>query len=210
MVRILLISNNPFVNDGLSLNLKDANFDNFKVTGVDNGEQALSVLNQNFDFILLDLDIEDTKLLNFIKRVKIGYPSIPLIVFSHDLDYVAIKRCLIAGINGYCLLQGSNYQEIVQAIKKNREGKVYISAVMVELVASEALYSRKSDRLDSLNTQEFDIFLHLKKGETFEDIAKTFGVHISTIAFYNSRILDKLMISDVTEAEGILKMDSVF
>lgn len=210
MVRILLISNNPSVYDGLSMNLKEANFENFKVTSSDNGDHALSILSQNFDFILLDLDTGDTKLLNFIDSVKQDYPSIPLIVFSFDLDYVSVKRCLLAGINGYCLLEGGNYLEIVQAIRKNREGRVYISAVMVELVASEALYSRKSDRLDSLNTQEFDIFLHLKKGETFEDIAKTFGVHISTIAFYNSRILDKLMISDVTEAEGILKMDSVF
>jgi len=210
MLKILLVSHEPTVYDKTVLTLKENNFQNFTVIRAENGHDALDRLTTGkFDFLLLDLDVAHTKTLAFILHVRQFYPHTPLITFSFDMEYAIARRYLTSGVNAYCLLEQNNYQEIIHAIERNRAGKVYISPVMIEYVASQALYSRKNDRLHNLNTQEFDVLLHLKKQQPFSVIAGIFDVHVSTISFYKSRILDKLRISDVPELEHILKVDSV-
>ncbi|MCE7040815.1 response regulator transcription factor [Dyadobacter sp. CY312] len=209
MLKMLLVGDKHDVYDRIVLILKENSFQDFTVVQVENGQDALEKLAAGFDFLLLDLEVSDTKTLAFVLHVRKNYPDLQLITFSFNMEYAIVRRYLTSGVKGYCLLEQDNYQEMIQAIRRTQAGKVYISPVMLEYVASEALYSRKNDRLHTLDTQEFDILMHLRKGKSFEVIAAIFDVHISTISFHKSRILDKLRISSISEFENILKVECI-
>jgi DNA-binding NarL/FixJ family response regulator len=209
MFRILLVSHDPVVYDRIVHVLRENDFRDFTVVTATCGADALDKLRSKFDFLLLDLEVGHTKLLSFVLHLRQTFPSMPLVTFSFDMEYAIVRRFLTSGVSAYCLLEHNNYQELILAIDKNLAGKVYISPVMIEFVASQALYSPKNDRLHTLNTQEFDILLHLRKDNPYSVVAEILDVHVSIIAFHKSRILDKLRINNIQELENMIRVESV-
>ncbi|TDE18378.1 response regulator [Dyadobacter psychrotolerans] len=210
MLRILLVGQNPAFIEGLSLILNESDLSSCKLEIAVQVEGAMTkVVEQEFDLLVLDLEMKNTNTLGFIVKIKDARPALPILTYSKELEYIFIKRYLTSGARGYCFLQKNNYQEIIEAIYKVASGKIYISPAMVELIVSEALSPKKADRLNSLDEREFEILTHLVRGETLAGIARIFAVHTTTIDLYKSRILDKLRIRNISDLKSITQMQSV-
>ena len=210
MLRILLVGQNPAVIKGLSLILNESDLSSCRLEIASTTDEAITkVTEQEFNLLVLDLEMKDTNTLGFIVKAKQLRPALSILTYSVKMEYIFIKRYLTSGARGYCFLNKNNYQEIIEAIYKVASGKIYISPAMVELIVSEALYSQKTDRLNTLDDREFEVLTHLLRGESPAAIAQIFSVHTTTIVLYQSRILDKLRIRDVSELSDITRMQSV-
>jgi len=207
MHRILLVSHDPAMFNSLCLVLKKDDSTNSTLEEVKKSDQVLSKIIENtYDLLILDLLLPHTDILGFIGKIKGKRPDLPIITYSHILEYAFIRRYLTSGINSYCFLNKNNCDEIVHAVNMVMSGKLYISPAMVELIVKDALFGKKPDRFDTLNTREFDVLTHLVRGESLAGIAEIFNVHTTTIVLYKSRIMDKLRITNLLELGNLVKM----
>lgn len=66
---------------------------------------------------------------DLLKELKVRFPTVRMLVLSmHDETYYA-ERCIRAGAAGFIMKQEASDQ-IVQAIRRVAEGKLYLSDVM--------------------------------------------------------------------------------
>lgn len=163
------------------------------------------LVNDHYDLLILDLSLPNTDMLGLIGKIRLICPQLPVLSYSSKLEYTFIKRYLTSGVNGYCFYKWDEKYEILVAIKTIISGKWYISREMVELIVEDSLYSKKADRVDSLNEREFEVFSHLVKGETLPEIAQALAVHSTTVSLYKARIMDKLRITNLGEMQGMMK-----
>lgn len=182
----------------------------FVIDEVGNGNDALKkIVSSNYDLLMLNLMMPDTDMLGLIGKLKEVRRDLPVLTFSLQMEYTLIKRYLTSGVNGYCFYKAGETGEICKAIRTILSGKWYISPEIVELIVEDALYSKKTDRLDALTEREFEVFTHLVKDETPAVIAEILSVHTSTVALYKSRIMDKLRVTNLVDMKNMMKVPSM-
>ncbi len=204
-IRILIVDDHPVVRAGLASML--ATQPGIEVAdSVSSGEEALAVLQrQSLDIVLLDLRMPgmngiDTLLA--IKRKAIRAHVIVLTSYETDED---IYRAVNAGAEGY-LLKNTSQREMVEAIRTVRAGNRYIP---------RRIASRLAERMtrSSLTARELEILKILTKGLTNKQIASALGISDNTVRNHINKIIEKLEVSDRTEASttaiqrGIIDVD---
>lgn len=184
----------------------DNNYENVILDEVETGSEALKrVVSDPYDMLILNLDLPNTNILDLINKLRLSNPALPILIYSSEMEYIFVKRYLTSGVSGFCFLKNEDLGEILKAVVSITTGKWYISQEMVEWIVEQAIYSKKTDRIDSLDEREFEIFTHLVKGKPAVKIAEILGVHVTTVAMYKSRILDKLRISSLLDLKNIIK-----
>ncbi len=204
-IRILIVDDHPVVRAGLTSML--ATQPGIEVANpVSSGEEALDVLErQGLDIVLLDLRMPgmngiDTLLA--IKRKAIPVHVIVLTSYETDED---IYRAVNAGAEGY-LLKNASLREMVEAIRAVRAGNRYIP---------RRIASRLAERMtrSNLTARELEILKILTKGLTNKQIGSALGISDNTVRNHINSIIEKLDVSDRTEASttaiqrGIVDVD---
>ena len=111
---------------------------------------------------------------------------------SPRLKDESIYRGLQTGAKGY-LFKDSDRSEILKAIRKVHAGQSYISqAVGAKLV------ERMSNR--QLRDRELDVLKLLATGKSTKDISPKLYITEGTVKFHITNILQKLDVSDRTQA----------
>jgi two-component system NarL family response regulator len=191
-IRILIVDDHPVVRAGLTSML--ATQPGIEVTdSVSSGEEALEMLEQqSLDIVLLDLRMPgmngmDTLLA--IKRKALPVRVIVLTSYETDED---IYRAVHAGAEGY-LVKNTSQREMVEAIRSVRAGSRYIPRHIASRLAERMTRS-------NLTTRELEILKILTKGLTNKQIASALGISDNTVRNHVNSIMEKLEVSDRTEA----------
>ncbi len=155
------------------------------------GEEAYALLQQlSPDIVLLDLSMPGVGGLSSLRRFKLRWPLLPILVFSmHDTAAVAIQA-LRAGANGY-VTKGSNPQLMVESVRTVLAGEVALSPDLrqrLERIASDI----KASPTLGLSVREFDIFRMIASGKNHDDIAQLMNLSVKTVANNHSNIRQKL------------------
>ena len=105
------------------------------------------------------------------------------------------------GAAGY-LAKDCDPADIVEAIRTVAGGRRYISRAVAEELA-EGLLGRNKKALghEQLSEREFQVFLHLAKGQAIAQIAQNICLSAKTISTYRARIMEKMCLesnSDLT------------
>jgi DNA-binding NarL/FixJ family response regulator len=205
-IRILIVDDHPVVRAGLTSML--ATQPGLEVAdSVSSGEEALDTLErQRLDIVLLDLRMPgmngiDTLLA--IRRKAIPVHVIVLTSYETDED---IYRAINAGAEGY-LLKNASLREMVEAIRAVRAGNRYIP---------RRIASRLAERMtrSNLTARELEILKILTKGLTNKQIGSALGISDNTVRNHINSIIEKLEVSDRTEASttaiqrGIVDVDA--
>jgi two-component system, NarL family, response regulator len=191
-IRILIVDDHPVVRAGLASMLGTQ--PGLKVVGsATGGEQALKLLQrESVDVLLLDLRMPGINGIE-VMRALAGRPESPRIIvltsFETDED---IYRAVQAGAQGY-LLKDTPQQEMIDAITAVHAGKRYIP---------RHIAARLADRMmrTSLTSREIEILEMLAKGLTNKEIGSVLEISDNTVRNHVISIIDKLEVSDRTEA----------
>jgi DNA-binding NarL/FixJ family response regulator len=152
------------------------------------------------DMVILDISLRQSHGFALIKDLQQQIPGLPILVLSmHDESLYAL-RALRAGAFGYISKTASS-QEILAAIKRVLEGRVYLSEKiheqLVEIQVGRAKAS--TDPVEQFTDRELEVFQLLGRGCGTRRIAEELRIGIKAVEVYRARIREKLGLSDSME-----------
>lgn len=195
-VRIVLVDDHAVVRAGYRRLLEQE--PGYRVIGeAGSGEEAYALLQREApDVVILDLTMPGQGGLAALRRYKLRWPLLPVLVFSmHDHLAFAIQA-LRAGASGY-LTKSSEPQAMVRAVREVLAGEVALSADIAAKMAKADAGPASQPTL-GLSVREFDVFRLIASGKSHEEIATLLCLSVKTIANQHSLIRHKLAIdSDI-------------
>lgn len=191
MIRILIADDHPIVRRGLKQILGEE--PDLQVLGeAPDGGEVLRLLNhQEWDVLVLDINMPGRSGLEVLQDVRERQPHLPVLIMSiHSEEQVGV-RALKAGAAGY-LTKESAPEELVKAIRKVHMGGKYVSPALGEQLAA-ALQS-ETNRLphEALSNRENEILCLIASGKTATEIAEHLVLSVKTVSTYRARILQKM------------------
>jgi two-component system invasion response regulator UvrY len=190
-MRILIADDHAVVRRGLKEILVDA-FGKLTVGEASNAAETLQLVRkQNWDLVILDISMPGRGGVDVLKEIKEQRPRLPVLILSmHPEDQYAV-RAIKAGASGY-LTKESASEELIQAIKKIREGRKYISASLAERLAFTLEKDSEKPPHEALSDREHQVLCMIASGKTVTEIAQELSLSVKTISSYRSRILQKM------------------
>lgn len=192
IIRLLIVDDHPVVCSGLTSMLRAHG--GFEIIGAAaSGEEALDIIRKEApDVLLLDLrmpGMDGIAVLNALRSIQHRPKVIVLTSFEKDED---IYRAIRAGAQGY-LLKDTTETEMTFAIVEVFVGKRYIP---------RHIAARLADRMTraDLTARELQILTLVAKGSTNKEIAAELDISDNTVRHHVNSIMEKLNVSDRTEA----------
>ena len=157
-----------------------------------NAEELIKMtMNGSWDVVITDLSMPGRSGLDALRQIRDAHPKLPVLVLSmHPEDQYAI-RVLKAGASGY-LNKDTAQEELIQAMRRVRVGKKYISSKVAEQMA-DVLENNNNNLLhEALSDREFDVLKMLAAGKSVSEIAASLSLSSTTVSTYRARILEKM------------------
>jgi DNA-binding NarL/FixJ family response regulator len=201
-IRVLIVDDHPVVREGLRIIL---NGPDVVVAGeARTGAEAVdAVARVRPDIILMDIQMPGMDGLEATAAIKESTPEIPIIIMTSHEDKDLLRRAIQAGAAGY-LLKGTSREELIQAIHVTCSGGSLIDPrLLAELIkdvkSSESDGGAKSG-LAALSLREREVLKLLTEGLTNRQIAERINWSVGTVKNSVQRIIEKLDVSDRTQA----------
>jgi NarL family two-component system response regulator LiaR len=139
------------------------------------------------------------------REIRAKFPNIKILVLTTYDDDEWLFDAIRAGASGY-LLKDTSRQKIVEAIRGTMDGKSFvdpaIAGKLLNQVASKQTQP-KSILTDKLTEREMDVLRLIAKGINNSEIAVQLHLSEGTVRNHVSAILEKLNVSDRTQAAVI-------
>jgi DNA-binding NarL/FixJ family response regulator len=191
MISIFIADDHALIREGFKkiLNMEK----DIKVIGegINAFETIRYVEKNDFNVLILDINLPDKNGMDVLKEVKIIKPELHVLILSmHPEDRFAV-RAIKAGASGY-ITKESAPDELVKAIRKVNGGGKYISANLAEKLVFDLQSKSNKPIHEILSDREFQVLRFIASGKSMGDIAIELNLAVTTISTYRSRILEKL------------------
>lgn len=200
--RVLIVDDHPAVREALAMRI--ARQSDLEVCGeaADVGEALRQLAQTRPDVAIIDISLKTGCGIDLIKRIKENDDKIRMLVWSTHSESLYAERALRAGALGY-VSKDQATDKIVEAIRRVLEGKVYLSASMVDTMLRRTVGDDRTESmsspLEALANRELEVFRHIGEGLKTAKIAERMHLSIKTIETYRDRIREKLDLSNGTE-----------
>jgi len=198
-LRVLVVDDHPMVRAGLRSMLTG---DEVEVvaeagSGAEAVERAVAL---GPDLVLLDVKLPDVDGLETLTQLKARVPDTAVLMVSMHDDASIVRRAVEAGAAGY-VLKGIGRRELLAAVRAVREGgSVLDPALLRSLAAPAPRDAAEPAAAEPLTRVELEALALLAAGLTNREIAERLRWSVGTVKKYVQRILEKLDVSDRTQA----------
>ncbi|MBI4608152.1 MAG: response regulator transcription factor [Candidatus Rokubacteria bacterium] len=205
--RVLVVDDHPMVREGIR-SMLSGEIEAWAEAG--SGEEALKKLPElRPDLVLLDVQLPDLDGLTVLRRIKALSPTTSvLIVTMHD-NPAYVQQAVKLGAAGY-VLKGITRRELLAVLHAVREGESVIEPSILkrllgEVTVESGTRAASGDTPEPLTRVEREVLALLTEGLTNREIAERLRWSLGTVKKYVQRILEKLQVSDRTQAavEGV-------
>ncbi len=201
-LKIMIADDHQIVITGLRLLLANAGI-NADVDGLLSTEELVkSIKGTDYDLVILDINMPGSDTHSIIHLMKSFRPDIKILIFSMNPEEMYARRYLKEGVTGY-LMKDANEKDIVEAIRKVLDGRIYISAKLKEILSDNIITGKKENPFEALSPREFEVFKLLIKGVGVKEIAGLTNLHPSTISTHKANIHEK------TQTRNVLQLKEV-
>ena len=199
-IRILVVDDQNVVREGL-IAILSFQADMEVVGGAQDGIEALEQARKTKpDVILLDMVMPGQDGLTTIPKLKSAVPDARILVLSSFAEGNRVYQAIKAGAIGY-MLKDTTRVQLLQSIRDAASDHPSINPSIAMKVIHE--FDRPSEGAttkQTLTRRELEALRLIARGFSNQEIASTLVVHERTIAKYVSSILNKLHVTNRTQA----------
>jgi NarL family two-component system response regulator LiaR len=199
-IRILVVEDQNVVREGIVAILSFAS--DMEVVGeAENGIQAVDATRKTKpDVILLDMVMPFQDGLSAIPQLKSVAPNTRILVLTSFAESDRVYQAIKAGALGY-MLKDTTRVQLLQSIRDVARGQASIHPSIAMKVIHEFDHSSQAGLTNEVLTRrELEALRLIARGLSNQEIAIALVVHERTIAKYVSNILNKLHVSNRTQA----------
>lgn len=191
MIRVAICDDHQIIRAGFKQILSDVE-DIEVVAEAATGREALDIARKGLcDVLLLDIGMPDLNGVDTLRTIKQGQPELPILILSgYPVQQYAVNL-IKAGASGY-LNKECESEELIKAIRVAATGRRYVSAEVGEILAQSVGQEEAGAPHTELSEREFQIFLHLAKGDSVSGIAQKLSLSVKTISTYRTRVMEKM------------------
>lgn len=195
--KILIADDHDIVVTGTSLIL-EAHIPDLMIDTARNYPQvAEKTARQEYDLIILDINMPGSKNRMMIPEIKKICPRVKILIFSAHDEAVALEY-MKEGADGY-LNKLCAIEEIPEAVKKVlREGYYYPAGITRYLLQANA-EPLPPNPIQKLSAREYQIFSLMARGEGNLEISNILNIRMPTISTYKKRIYTKLGTTNIVD-----------
>tara|TARA_Y100001972_G_scaffold129174_1_gene194869 strand:+ start:295 stop:912 length:618 start_codon:yes stop_codon:yes gene_type:complete len=142
---------------------------------------------KHVDLLITDYNLPDDDGLSLIRRVKVKYPDLKIIVLSMHDEAHLVQEILKEGIQGYILKKDSQ-SELLAAVRAVKNGKIYLSSD-INAMLMRGLNGNGEQKL--LTDREREILKLIAKEYTNKNIAEELFISERTVETHRKNIFRK-------------------
>jgi DNA-binding NarL/FixJ family response regulator len=190
---LLLVDDHTIIREGIKRILEPISA-LWSVTEADSGYAALECLRQrDFALAIVDLSLPGMPGLELIRRMRVDYPGVAVMVLSmHDEEQYAV-RAFKAGASGY-LTKDSATAGLISAVEKVASGGMFLPPGFAERVVHQMCGLTEKPAHAVLSDRELHVLQRIVAGERLTDIAKALHLSVKTVSTHKARIQEKLQL----------------
>jgi DNA-binding NarL/FixJ family response regulator len=203
-ITVLIVDDHPMVREGLRSMLTAPGI---RVVGdAKSGQKALELVKKlQPDVTLLDIRMPDMNGIQVLEAIKTAKsPTLVIMVTTYkNLSY--LLRSLAAGASGF-ILKDISRDNLLATVKAIASGASMVDRVFLQEVLRTLDDSKETptevvlEQTDPLTPREMDVLRLMVEGLTNRAIANILNLSPGTVKGYVKTILEKLLVSDRTQA----------
>lgn len=201
LITILLAEDHVVTRLGLRMFLETAQ--NIKVIAeAGDGKEAIKLVAEHKpDLILMDVSMPELDGIEAAKVLLGKNPEIKIVMMTSSKDENDIFASLAAGVHGYCTKEVSD-DRLLTAISTVMAGDLWLDAGVAGKVL-QALpnpHAASEETGEELSDREREVLSLIVEGAGNAEIAKRLFISQNTVKSHIKHLLDKLAVSDRTQA----------
>ena len=191
MIHLLICDDHAIVRQGLKQILADTP-DIAVSAEAGDGPEAIQCLRRGgIDVVLLDIALPGRDGLDVLKQIHQEFPKLAVLIVSTYPEKQYALRSLRLGAAGY-LNKGADPAELIAAIRKVAQGRMFVSPTVAETLASAMRKDSDQPPHELLSPREYQVFMQIAAGKTLSEIAATLSLSLNTVSTYRARIMEKI------------------
>ena len=200
-IKILLVEDNPGDARLLQEIFKEGKTAKFEIVLVDKISEAIRTLTEkDFDVILLDLSLPDSKGIDTFRKISKEKPQIPVVLLTGLDDEALAVKLVQEGAQDYLVKGQINNKILLRSVRYavERNYKIHEQAQRKSEVIEGKLAEYK------ITKREREILVLITEGKTNEEIASVLHLSLSTIRNQIGKIFAKLRVSNRSQATALI------
>ncbi|MBL8476850.1 MULTISPECIES: response regulator transcription factor [unclassified Methyloversatilis] len=196
-IKVMLVDDHAVVRMGFKLLL--AACEDIEVVGeADSGETAyVRYAELKPDVVVMDLSMPGMGGIEAVRRLTARDKGVRILALSAHEDTAHPKRVLKAGATGYLSKRGAP-EALIDAVRTVASGRMYLDAEIAQKLAMQDVTGAQNP-VEALSEREFEVFIHLARGQSVNQIAETLHLSTSTIGTHLYNVKQKLGASNQAE-----------
>lgn len=205
-IEVLIVDDHPVVRSGLQFALSQAN-DLTIVGEAESGEEAIYLAKKlSPDVIVMDIQMDGLSGVETSEIILRKMPQMKIVGLSSFGNANVSTKLLKIGAKAF-LLKDTSADDIIDTIRKVNLGKVLKPKTNTEI--SNNPNQLPTSEFNKLGMQQLKVLSLMTKGFTNPEIAEKMNLSVSTARYHVSAILNKLDVSNRSEAVAVAIRDDL-
>ena len=204
---LLIVEDHELVRQGLAYTLHEQGFENIVCVG--DGQKAVALcqhLKERPDLILMDIGLPIMDGITATQHIKQLAPDVKIIMLTSHQNPMEVRSALAAGADGYCL-KDIPIDRLCRVIEDLMEGGLWLDPAVAQalqqwIVAIPNYLDVKIDNTHDpgLTEREREVLAEIVNGKSNKEIAVYLGMSPHTVKTHVTNIIQKLAVTDRTQA----------
>lgn len=211
MIGVLVVDDHPSVREGVRQFLEKTV--DLRIRGeAATAQEALHLVRtQEYDLVLLDINLPDGDGRSVLGRIRSMRPTLPVLMFSSAPEEQCAMDCVRDGAAGF-LPKDALPDEVRLALRRAAGGEMYVGPGLAKALLAQNAICLTPPPHKRLSPRELEIMLRITRGESLTAIGQTLHLSVKTVSTHRANILQKMAMSsnaDLTRYVVLNRLDPV-